>query len=57
MDEIKTICFYCDKEYTSHIQIDSGGIQDWCCSEECYLDYHSIEKVRERKLEKILKCI
>ena len=55
MEEIKTICFYCDKEYTSYIQIDSGYIQDWCCSEECYLDYHSVENKRERKLENILK--
>ena len=55
MEEIKTICFYCDKEYSSYIQIDSGYIKDWCCSEECYVDYHSVEKKRERKLENILK--
>ena len=56
MEEIKTICFYCDKEYSSYIQIDSGYIQDWCCSEECYETHHSKQNKRDRLLDSIITC-
>ena len=56
MEEIKTDCFYCGNEYTTYIQFDSGGILDWCCSEECYETHHSKQNKRDRLLDSIIIC-
>ena len=54
--QIEIDCPHCNGKFITYQWICDGTIIEFFCSEECYIDYYSIEKVRERKLEKILKC-
>jgi hypothetical protein len=53
--QVEIECPYCDEKFITYQWICDGSVDHYCCGEECYNDYYSIEKVRERKLENILK--
>ena len=55
--QVEIDCPFCNEKFITYQWICDGTTTEFCCGEECYNDYYSIGKVRERKLEKILKCI
>lgn len=52
--EIVLDCPYCDEKFTTTMWTFDGMPFEFCCGEDCYKDYYSIMKVRERKLNEIL---
>jgi len=54
--EITLECPYCGENYTTTMWTYDCMPYEFCCREDCYDDYHSVQKVRERKLQSILEC-
>lgn len=53
--EVEVECPLCNDKFITYQMICDGSVSQYYCSEDCYKDYYSLEKVRERKLENILK--
>lgn len=47
-------CANCDDFYTTYQMIHDGSIQQYCCSQDCCNEYHSVRKKRERRLNILL---
>ena len=52
--QVEIECPYCNEKFITYQWIHDGSTTDFCCGEDCYKDYHSIENKRERKLKEIL---
>jgi len=53
--QVELKCPFCNNWFITYQWIHDGTTTEFCCGEDCYKDYHSLDKVRERKLESILK--
>lgn len=52
--EVEVECPFCKDKYITRMFIFDGTIDEWCCGEECYVEYYSKQNIRDRKIEKIL---
>ena len=52
--EIKIKCETCKEPFETLFVVKDGRPYDFCCSMECYDEYHSIENVRDRKIKSII---
>lgn len=54
MEEITIKCQTCNELFDTLYVVNDGRPYDFCCSIKCYNKYHSIENVRDRKLQNLL---
>jgi len=54
MDKIEMICEQCVNKFISYMWIEAGCSMEFCCSDDCYHEYYSVEGNRDRKLKLIL---
>jgi len=52
--QVEIECPFCDEKFITYQWICDGTTTEYCCGEDCYNEYHSKEKRRERKLNKLL---
>lgn len=47
-------CLTCNELFDTLLVVEDGRPYDYCCSMKCYNKYHSIENIRDRKLQNLL---
>jgi len=52
--EITLDCSYCGEKFTTTMWTFDCMPHEFCCGEDCYNDYYSVQKIRDRKLQSIL---
>lgn len=52
--EIEIKCEICQESFDTLFVVKDGQPYDFCCSMDCYNEYHSIENIRNRKLKHII---
>jgi hypothetical protein len=52
--QVEIECPFCDQKFITYQWICDGTTTEWCCGPDCYNEYHSTEKKRERILNKLL---
>ena len=52
--EITIKCKTCKDPFDTFFIVKDGQPYDFCCSIDCYKEYHSIENIRDRLIENIL---
>lgn len=52
--EIKIKCETCKEPFETLFVVKDGKPYDFCCSIKCYNEYHSIENIRDRKINSII---
>jgi len=52
--EIKIKCETCKQPFETLFVVKDGMSYDFCCSIKCYDEYHSLENIRDRKINNIL---
>ena len=54
MEEITIQCQSCYEPFDTLYVVNDGQPYDFCCSMKCYNEYHTIENIRDRKLQNLL---
>ena len=54
MEEITIKCQTCNEQFDTIYVVNDGQPYDFCCSFDCYEEYHTIENIRDRKLQNLL---
>ena len=54
MEEIIIQCLTCNELFDTLLVVKDNKPYDYCCSMKCYNKYHSIENIRDRKLQNLL---
>jgi hypothetical protein len=47
-------CLTCNELFDTLLVVKDNQPYDYCCSIKCYNKYHSIENIRDRKLQNLL---
>jgi hypothetical protein len=47
-------CLTCNELFDTLLVVEDNQPYDYCCSIKCYNEYHSIENIRDRKLQNLL---